>query len=572
MVMAAAGGAAAQNGAPSAALAVDPVTAIVEAFRTHQIVALGEGPHTNEQGHAFRLALIRDPRFAAAVNDIVVESGSARYQSVIDRFTRGDELPDNTLRDVLENSAGATPVWERPIYAEFFRAVRDVNRQLPREQHLRILLGDPPIDWDAVRSPADYSTWARRRDSHPAEVIAREVIARKRRALVIYGDGHLQARTERPARSLVGLIESAGTNVFNITSTFVDLATAQGDVATWRTPGLAMLRGTPIGAMGYERFFGPAPPVEYFRANPRIEDHFDAVLYLGPASSRTSSPLSYPRCAEPEYVQMRVARMMLAGSPPAVADRLTQECAAAQVASFEIASVRRNRSGQPGGIEDFIPAAGQVRVVNQTVRQMIRAAYGLEINRVVGGPNWIDSERFDVQARAASPVSREQLMSMARRLLAERFKLVARVEPRQQPIWALVPAAAGGAMGARLRPAASDCTQACGRISAGPGRMSGRSVSLDLLASMLAPRVGRLVVNQTGITELMDVDLEWGLDETQAAALAAITPLGGTPPTADPSRPGIFTALQEQLRLKLESTTGPVDVVVIDRVERPTED
>jgi uncharacterized protein (TIGR03435 family) len=250
-------------------------------------------------------------------------------------------------------------------------------------------------------------------------------------------------------------------------------------------------------------------------------------------------------------------------------------CAAAAVqgqSPFEVASVKVNRSGQPGGLEDYIPAAGQVRVVNETLRQIIRGAYGFEMNRILGGPDWIDSERFDIQARAASAVSREQLMSMARALLADRFKLVARVEPRQQPVWALVPAAAGGATGARLRAAAPGCTDACGRLSAGPGRMSGRSVTVDLLATMLAPRVGRLVVNRSGISGLIDLDLEWGLDEAQAAALAAVTPLGAAPPTADPSRPGIFTALQEQLGLKLESTTGPVDVVVIDRVERPTED
>jgi uncharacterized protein (TIGR03435 family) len=178
-------------------------------------------------------------------------------------------------------------------------------------------------------------------------------------------------------------------------------------------------------------------------------------------------------------------------------------------------------------------------------------------------------------------------MSMARALLAERFKLVARVESREQPIWALVPGAANGTTGARLLPASPGACgsgggtpanvspgqlPACGRISAGPGRMSGRSISLDLLATMLAPRVGRVVVNRSGIAGLVDIDLEWGLDEAQAAALAAVTPLGAAPPTADPGRPGIFTALQEQLGLKLESAMGPVDFLIIDSVERPTED
>ena len=242
------------------------------------------------------------------------------------------------------------------------------------------------------------------------------------------------------------------------------------------------------------------------------------------------------------------------------------------IARFEIASVKISRSSQPGGLEDYVPSAGQVRVVNETLRQVIRSAYGFEINRILGGPEWIDADRFDIQARAAAAVEREELMAMVRTLLVDRFRLVARVEPRQQQIWLLVPVAAGGATGAQLRVAAPGCTSGCGRISAGPGRMSGRSVSLEQLATMLAPRVGRVVVNRTGLDGLVDSDLEWGLDEAQAAALASLTPPGAAPPAADPSRPGIFTALQEQLRLRLASAVGPVDVLVIDSVERPTED
>jgi hypothetical protein len=178
---------------------LDPIATVLDAFRTHAVVGLGEGTHGNEQGHAFRLALIRDPRFADTVNDIVVESGSANDQAVADRFVQGEDVPPNALRDLLEQSAGAAPVWERPIYVEFFQAVRDINRSRPADRRLRILLGDPPIDWSAVKTPADYRPWGLQRDSHPAALIQREVLARSRKALVIYGDGHLQARSERPA-------------------------------------------------------------------------------------------------------------------------------------------------------------------------------------------------------------------------------------------------------------------------------------------------------------------------------------------------------------------------------------
>ena len=320
---------AAQDAPRRPAVRLDPVSVIIDAFASHPVVALGEGPHGNEQGHAFRLALIRDPRFAALVNDIVIESGSARYQDVIDRFVRGEDVPEAALREVRENTVTPTPVWDRPIYDEMFRAVRDLNRSLPPDRRLRILLGDPPIDWSEGITPDTYRTWLMKRDSHPAGLIQREVLAKGRRALVVYGDGHFQARTERPGRSMVALLESNGTRVFVVTSTFHDLLRFQPDIAAWTLPALAQLKGTLVGAAPYEVFFGPPPPVDFFRANPRIEDHYDAVLVLATSSSLTYGRLSYPRCAEPAYVQMRVGRMVATGMPPTVADRLAQECAAA---------------------------------------------------------------------------------------------------------------------------------------------------------------------------------------------------------------------------------------------------
>ncbi len=102
------------------AVFAEPITAILDAFTSHDIVALGEGAHGNEQGHAFRLSLVRDPRFSATVNDIVVEFGNARYQDVMDQFVGGTDVPDNVLRDVWQNTTQTTSVWERPIYGDFF--------------------------------------------------------------------------------------------------------------------------------------------------------------------------------------------------------------------------------------------------------------------------------------------------------------------------------------------------------------------------------------------------------------------------------------------------------------------
>jgi hypothetical protein len=314
------------------AVQLDPIDAIIDAFRTHQVVALGEGAHGNVPGHVFRLALLRDPRFAGTVNDIVVEFGSARYQDVIDRFTRSESVPPEELRRVWEDTTGPNPAWDKPVYEEFFRAVRDINRTLPEARRIRVLLGDPPIDWDGVRSPADYSTWAIQRDRYPADLTQREVIAKGRRALLVYGDGHYQAHDQRPPYSLGALLDAGGATPFFITTAFQDLTRAQPDITTWPTPRLAMLRGTAIGALPYEFFFGPKPPGAYWEAHARIEDHYDAILHMGPPASLSFSPLTYPRCAEPSYVEMRVRRMTItAATPPsatAVAARLKQDCVA----------------------------------------------------------------------------------------------------------------------------------------------------------------------------------------------------------------------------------------------------
>ena len=201
-----------------AAQPIEPIGAIIDAFRSHSVVALGED-HGNEQGHAFRIRLLRDPRFTATVNDIVVEFGNPRYQELMDRFVKGEQIGDQALRRVWQDTTQISGVWDRPIYEDFFRAVRAVNATLPRERQLRVLLGDLPVDWDAVRrSPPkpgekrllgqpvrdDAPAGAMDRDRHAAEVIQREILAKQRRALLIFGDMHV---TRRPT-SIVGRLES----------------------------------------------------------------------------------------------------------------------------------------------------------------------------------------------------------------------------------------------------------------------------------------------------------------------------------------------------------------------------
>lgn len=332
----------AQQGAPPRpSVALEPIDAVLNAFRSHAVVALGEGAHGNQQGHDFRLSLIRDSRFAAAVNDIVVEFGNARYQDLMDRFVRGDQVADESLRQVWQNTTQPHPAWDAPIYEEFFRAVRAVNASLSRDRQLRVLLGDPRIDWDVVRTVEDLRQWEGR-GRHAAEIIRREVLEKHRRALVIYGDGHLfrVPMTE----TIVSLLEKSGaTRVFTIASPIsmpaaANLQALQDDIPSWRVPGLSILRGTVLGAAKFTFYYPPpkmirdgtpveAPLPDQWRSL-RLEDQFDALLYLGPPSGIKMAQMSPALCFDPRYMEMRIRRMALRGVQGQI-DRLKQYCAAA---------------------------------------------------------------------------------------------------------------------------------------------------------------------------------------------------------------------------------------------------
>jgi uncharacterized protein (TIGR03435 family) len=252
--------------------------------------------------------------------------------------------------------------------------------------------------------------------------------------------------------------------------------------------------------------------------------------------------------------------------------------------SFDVASVKPNDSGS--GASSGRTGRGSVTFVNQSGRMLIVNAYGLRPNRVIGGPSWLDSERFDVNARAPENTPDNQLALMLRTLLAERFKLAVKNETRDEPIYALVAARADKALGPNIRPA-TDCLKGgvlagraggslaapllqvgaqapCGTRSASDSRgtviQAGARTMADL-ANTLRGVGGREVVDRTGLTGTFDFELRYAPDSVRATA-------------DDPTQtlPDVFTALQEQLGLRLESQRGPVEYLVVDRVERPTPD
>ncbi len=336
------------------AIPVAAADAIIDAFRTHDIVTLSD-PHGRAQMQSFLLTLLRDARLPGLVNDIVLEAASARYQDALDRFVRGDPMPEEMVRGAWEDTT--QPQTTGVYSAELIGAVRTINAALPRDRQMRVLAGDPPIDWTHVTSREDHFRWIELRDSYPADLIRRQVLERGRRALVVYGQMHTQRKqlasnynmSVWQSQTLVSLLERDGAKVFSIWTLFegegIFASSAfpkaiPAGVKAWSTPSLALARGSDLGATDFATFFplpnrfdvrngtfAPAPRAEW-RVLP-MEEQFDAVLYLGPAGAVSDAALPRALCADTRFLQTRFERIALAGLPQIEVDQLKQRCQAA---------------------------------------------------------------------------------------------------------------------------------------------------------------------------------------------------------------------------------------------------
>ena len=324
---------------------VDPISAIIEAFRSHSLVTLTD-PHGNVQVQTFLLSLVRDPRFPEAATDIVIETASARYQDAVDRFVRGDDVERAVLRKAWEDHTVPNSLGIQA--EELIRAVRTVNASLSEPRRLRVVAGDPPIDWDNITASGDHRRWTELRDSYPADLIRRQVLDRGRRALVVYGQGHLQRRqivanydmSTWQSQTIVSLLErDTAARVFNVWTLLDRNVELPETVASWRVPSLAALRGTTLGARDfalYSRGLGDgtrfAPrngrlvpvPRDEWRVM-RMEEQFDALLYLGPPSSMTTITVPAALCADAEFVKRRLQRLARF-APPVEVENFRKAC------------------------------------------------------------------------------------------------------------------------------------------------------------------------------------------------------------------------------------------------------
>lgn len=243
-----------------------------------------------------------------------------------------------------------------------------------------------------------------------------------------------------------------------------------------------------------------------------------------------------------------------------------------EAVAFELTSVKRNIS-ESGRTSTSAQPNGGWNATNVRLKAVIARAYEVREFQITGGPDWINSVRFDIVARGPEGMATGQRFAMLRAMLADRFKLVTHSETREQPVYLLLRVRTDGRLGPQLSrsklPCAGQTTPQpgsdCGvdtSVNDRFGTMSAKGVAMERIAAALANfAVNRVVIDRTGLEGAFDADLRFA---TEGAALAVAS--------RSDDASSIFTAVQEQLGLKLQSDRGPVPFIVIDSVQSPTPD
>lgn len=220
--------------------------------------------------------------------------------------------------------------------------------------------------------------------------------------------------------------------------------------------------------------------------------------------------------------------------------------------SFETAVIRPTRAAANAGTSVELFPGGRIKIVNEPVKLLIRMAFRLQNAQIAGGPDWLETALYDVEAKTGLPekIKPDQLGPLMQSLLAERFSLKFHWETRELSVYALVTAKDGP----KLKPK-SEGESSSSNTTGGPNasHLTATATSMELLAGYVGNRLGRIVVDKTGLSGSYDFKLDWSPDEAPTSTL-----------------PSLVTALPEQLGLRLESQKSPVEVLVIDGIGKPS--
>jgi len=231
---------------------------------------------------------------------------------------------------------------------------------------------------------------------------------------------------------------------------------------------------------------------------------------------------------------------------------LAAALAAQPAPRFEVAVIRPSASAPGAGTSFETFEGGRVRIQNEPVKLLLRVAFRLQNAQIAGGPNWLDTEPYDVEAKTGRPekITPDQMGPLMQNLLAERFRLKFHREMRELPVLALLVAKGGPKLDTASE---GEAPGAHTHNVPGGSQMVGTAVSMELLANYIGNRMGRIVVDRTALSGSYDFTLNWAPDQA-----------------ADSAAPPLVMALREQLGLRLESQRALLEVLVIDSIERPS--
>jgi hypothetical protein len=283
------------------------IAALARQFDTHALIMLGE-LHRGKETHAFLQRMLHDPRFICRADDVVVEFGNSRLQPLADAYAAGDALSEAQLRSLWRETA-VPLTWNAPMYAQVYETLRDINRRHLCTHAVRIVLGDPPLDWSAIHDAKEYAVFDKRDESYAA-VVEREVLAKHHHALLIAG--RLHAMKTVPADFEMGpddltvaqRIEQRHPGVLFSVIT-VPLASGAQALQMGAAPSFRVVHGSELENAAYQltdyastitsgnTHGKPAWKAEPDKHWPRMGEVVDGLLYLGGNTSVYPPPSIY---------------------------------------------------------------------------------------------------------------------------------------------------------------------------------------------------------------------------------------------------------------------------------------
>ncbi|MCG8462739.1 MAG: hypothetical protein MI919_41165 [Holophagales bacterium] len=281
---------------------VDAVEAVIEAFGEHRVVALGER-HSVEEAWDFYSALVSDPRFPGLGADVVLEVASSIPQPLLDSVVVQGATPFDRVRAVWRDASNALlQSGDPPGMVRFVALVQRINQELPSERRIRIVAGDPPIDWRSPEAARELQSALSSRDEHYASVVRSSVLSQGRKALVIMGRSHLTRLSPEGSLNVAQRLEQRGAGrVFLVHMLYSRSRILQRTVQGWPRPSIARVDGTSLAGQAPEFL----PPVVK-KAGGTFASTMDAVLYLGPRSELTDeAPIPFDAAHEKELQRRR---------------------------------------------------------------------------------------------------------------------------------------------------------------------------------------------------------------------------------------------------------------------------